>query len=61
LNVDADHVFYRSELMESTSMVNSPVDIVNPDLEKYPLFATAPALHCTVEEGDALYLVLHTR
>lgn len=33
-----------------------PVDPLCPDFEKYPLYKNARQLHCTVEEGDALYL-----
>eukprot|EP01128_Nolandella_sp_AFSM9_P001201 TRINITY_DN11309_c0_g1_i1.p1 TRINITY_DN11309_c0_g1~~TRINITY_DN11309_c0_g1_i1.p1 ORF type:complete len:554 (-),score=66.98 TRINITY_DN11309_c0_g1_i1:65-1627(-) len=50
--------FARSNLLESTSMVMSPVNIRNPNFTNYPLFSDiAPtAVHCTVEEGDVLYL-----
>lgn len=39
-------------------MVNSPVELEAPDLERFPRAARALArrLECTVEEGDALYL-----
>ncbi|RHY18066.1 hypothetical protein DYB25_004287 [Aphanomyces astaci] len=49
--------FYRRKLMESTSMVNSPVDINDPaDVMRYPRFAQANALRCTVNEGDTLFV-----
>ena len=35
----------------------SPVDIANPDIEKYPLFAEAPdGIECLLEPGDILYI-----
>lgn len=35
----------------------SPVDIMNPNLEKYPLFQHAPtAIECQLEPGDILYI-----
>jgi jumonji domain-containing protein 7 len=37
-------------LMESTSMVHSPVDITSPD------YAHIPRMRCTVEAGDAIWV-----
>lgn len=34
----------------------SPVDIVKPDLTRYPLFARAKPLQCNIHAGDVLYL-----
>ena len=35
----------------------SPVDVENPDLQKYPLFAEAPPpIECILNPGDALYI-----
>ena len=48
--------FARDNLMSSTSMVNSPVDIARPDLRRFPRFARARPMRCTVAAGDALYL-----
>ncbi|OQR87611.1 phospholipase A2, group IVB [Achlya hypogyna] len=48
--------FTRDDLMESTSMVNSPVDIDAPDLQRYPRFAAARPMTCKIHQGDALYL-----
>lgn len=50
--------FRRQRLAESTSIVNSPVELEEPDLERFPRAAQALArrVECTVEEGDALYL-----
>ncbi|KAF0695799.1 Aste57867_13396 [Aphanomyces stellatus] len=48
--------FHRRKLMESTSMVNSPVDVAAPDLERYPRFAHAQTMTCTVGEGDSIYV-----
>ena len=33
-----------------------PVDPLNPDYEKYPEFADAKPISCTINEGDVLYL-----
>ncbi|ETV98632.1 hypothetical protein H310_08749 [Aphanomyces invadans] len=50
-------VIHRRKLMESTSMVNSPIDIDDPlDIDRYPLFASATALRCKVREGDTLFV-----
>jgi len=48
--------FSRDNLLESTSMVMSPVDIVRPDYGRYPRFARTKPLSCTVTAGDAIYL-----
>lgn len=35
----------------------SPVDVENPDLQKYPLFARCPPpIECTLNPGDSLYI-----
>ncbi|XP_033752806.1 jmjC domain-containing protein E-like [Pecten maximus] len=48
--------FRRSTLVDSTSMVMSPVDIMKPDFEKFPQFASALPLNCTLREGDVLFM-----
>ena len=48
--------FRRETLLESTSMVMSPVDLTKPDLARFPAFATARPLSCEIRAGDALYL-----
>lgn len=48
--------FWRKELLESTSMVMSPVDILNPDYNRFPKFKEAQALNCTINEGDVLFM-----
>ena len=48
--------FYRKSLLQSTSMVMSPVDILNPDLERFPLFTRARRLECTLTPGDVLFM-----
>lgn len=48
--------FQRRRLMESTSMVMSPVDIRQPDFERFPLFKDARPLNCTIHEGDVLFM-----
>lgn len=34
----------------------SPIDPCDPDLERYPLFATLEGLRCVLEPGDVLYI-----
>jgi len=35
----------------------SPVDVTNPDLDEFPLFANAPvAIECQIEPGDIVYI-----
>lgn len=48
--------FSRHSLLESTSMVMSPVDILRPDLDRFPHFARARRLHCVLEPGDVLFM-----
>ena len=48
--------FHRRTLLESTSMVMSPVDIQDPDLERFPRFAEAKRLHCSLGPGDVLFM-----
>ena len=46
----------RKGLQESTSMVMSPVNVLNPEYEKFPLFKNAKPMNCTVGVGEMLYL-----
>lgn len=46
----------RRDLMESTSMVNSPVDPISPDLARFPRFQNATPLTCRVEENETLFV-----
>ncbi|PFX26520.1 Short transient receptor potential channel 6 [Stylophora pistillata] len=48
--------FRRKKLLESTSMVMSPVDILKPDYQRFPKFKEAQALNCTINEGDVLFM-----
>ena len=48
--------FRRQTLLKSTSMVMSPVDIKEPDLQRFPLFAEAKPYRCNIKEGDVLYM-----
>lgn len=48
--------FHRRTLLESTSMVMSPVDILDPDFEQFPRFAEAKRLHCSLRPGDVLFM-----
>lgn len=47
---------YRKVLLQSTSMVMSPVDILQPDFEQFPNFRHAKKLQCHLEPGDALFM-----
>ena len=48
--------FSRNSLLQSTSMVMSPVDITAPDLSRFPDFARAKRVHCSLRPGDALFM-----
>ncbi|CAH1256686.1 JMJD7 [Branchiostoma lanceolatum] len=44
--------FRRKTLLDSTSMVMSPVDILKPNFKRFPKFAEAVPMNCTIEEGE---------
>ncbi|XP_071481200.1 uncharacterized protein [Diadema antillarum] len=48
--------FRRKKLMDSTSMVMSPVDVLKPNYQMFPAFADAQPLNCTINEGDILFM-----
>lgn len=48
--------FRRQQLLKSTSMVMSPVDIKNPDFDRFPLFSHVKPYQCDIAEGDVLYM-----
>ncbi|KAL5473204.1 hypothetical protein EMCRGX_G027656 [Ephydatia muelleri] len=48
--------FHRRQLLESTSMVMSPVDPAHPDLQRFPNYSKANKLECTLRPGDALFM-----
>lgn len=48
--------FRNHELLDSTSMVMSPVDILKPDYDRFPNYTRAVPLECFLKEGDVLYL-----
>ena len=50
------HTFLRKKLMDSTSMVMSPVDIMNPNYHRFPKFREVRAMNCTISEGDVLFM-----
>eukprot|EP00594_Rhizosolenia_setigera_P003083 CAMPEP_0178946906 /NCGR_PEP_ID=MMETSP0789-20121207/4545_1 /TAXON_ID=3005 /ORGANISM="Rhizosolenia setigera, Strain CCMP 1694" /LENGTH=283 /DNA_ID=CAMNT_0020626949 /DNA_START=180 /DNA_END=1031 /DNA_ORIENTATION=+ len=55
------YLYVRGEGLSSTSKTQyntSPVDVENPDLEKYPLFSKMPQspLHTVLYPGDMLYI-----
>ena len=37
-------------------MVMSPIDILNPNLERFPKFAQVKAMECTIRPGDILFM-----
>lgn len=43
----------------NTAYVKSPIDIDNPDLEKYPLFAQAEPWEAHLKPGDVMYIPPH--
>jgi Cupin-like domain len=48
---------YPSSPRQSRWLFNSsPIDVREPDLDRYPLFRRATASECSLEEGDVLYL-----
>ncbi|KAL8618973.1 hypothetical protein ACOMHN_018356 [Nucella lapillus] len=48
--------FRRSTLLDSTSMVMTPVDILNPHLGRFPKFGSARPMSCTIREGEVLFM-----
>ena len=46
----------KETLLDSTSMVMSPVDIKSPNLERFPKFAEATPMTCEIGPGDILFL-----
>ncbi|KAJ8023648.1 JmjC domain-containing protein 7 [Holothuria leucospilota] len=52
----SSQTFRRKTLLDSTSMVMSPLDILNPDFKRFPRFADARPLNCTINEGDVLFM-----
>lgn len=48
--------FSRKKLLESTSMVMSPVDIARPDLKRFPKFSEAKRTKCVLKPGDVLFM-----
>ncbi len=48
--------FSKQQLLDSTSMVMSPIDILRPDYENFPKFREVPGMRCTIHEGDVLYM-----
>ena len=54
--VKANKTIYRKSLLESTSMVMSPVDILRPDYDRFPKFSRAKRLECVLKPGDVLFM-----
>lgn len=48
--------FYRKELVDTTSMVMSPVDILKPNYQRFPKFADTYPMNCTISEGEVLFM-----
>jgi len=51
-----DLSFKRSKLLESTSMVMSPVDIKSPDVKRFPRIMKTAPLNCTISPGEMLFM-----
>ncbi|XP_031574901.1 lysine-specific demethylase 8-like [Actinia tenebrosa] len=48
--------FRRKKLMDSTSMVMSPINILKPDYKRFPKFKGVQAMNCTIDEGEVLFM-----
>ena len=48
--------FMQDKVLDSTSMVMSPVDIANPDIDRFFNFTKAIPMKCLLKEGDVLYM-----
>ncbi|XP_066934010.1 bifunctional peptidase and (3S)-lysyl hydroxylase JMJD7-like [Clytia hemisphaerica] len=48
--------FRNHELLDSTSMVMSPIDILKPDFDRFSNFTRAKPMECHLNEGDVLFL-----
>ena len=48
--------FRRKTLLDSTSMVMSPIDIRKPDLKRFPEFGKVARMECTIHAGDVLFM-----
>ena len=48
----AQALYCHEGMMANTAQV----DVEKPDLEAYPLYATAPSLECVIAEGDMLFI-----
>lgn len=48
--------FRYAKLLDSTSMVMSPIYIVQPNCERFPNFTRARQMECVLNEGDILYM-----
>ena len=48
--------FSRNNLLDSTSMVMSPIDLSNVDFNKFPKFRAMQKMNCAIGPGDALFL-----
>ncbi|GFS22443.1 JmjC domain-containing protein 7 [Elysia marginata] len=48
--------FHRNRLLDSTSMVMSPVDLKRPNLKRFPLFADARPMKCSIKAGEILFM-----
>ncbi|XP_006818312.2 bifunctional peptidase and (3S)-lysyl hydroxylase Jmjd7-like [Saccoglossus kowalevskii] len=57
LDYDPSHgKFHKRRLLDSTSMVMSPVDILKPEFQRFPEFGKTFPLNCTIDEGDILFM-----
>ncbi|CAH1256690.1 JMJD7 [Branchiostoma lanceolatum] len=51
--------FRRKTLLEVGTFAMSPVDILKPNFKRFPKFAEAVPLNCTIDEGEVLYMPAH--
>ncbi|XP_066275807.1 uncharacterized protein [Branchiostoma lanceolatum] len=51
--------FRRKTLLGRICAVMSPVDILKPNFKRFPKFAEAVPVNCTIEEGEVLYMPAH--
>ena len=49
-------IFRNHRLLDSTSMVMSPLNILKPDYSQFPEYMYARPMNCTITEGDVLYM-----
>lgn len=53
-----NYAFHKTSLLEATSMVHSPINIEQPNFDRYPDVPPGgiPYMDCTVQEGEAIFV-----